>query len=165
MRNSLLLLICFQFILCLMPKRIRIWGWFQLKEKKKPPGGQKTWMAKSASYPIPHQKGCSSALLESSSSGILGSQSKRGNTTKSVYIYIYTLPHIHILYAIQELWLPWWFSGKESTCQCRRLIQSLVWEDPPSCRATQPIIYSSWACPLEPGNCSCWAHVPVLLVS
>ena len=26
--------------------------------------------------------------------------------------------------------LPWWLHGKESTCQCRRHVQSLDWEDP-----------------------------------
>ena len=91
-----------------MPKRIRIWGWFQLKKKKKKP----TWGTEDLNGQVSKLPHCSSVFLESSSSGILGSQSKRGNTTKSVYIYIYTLPHIRILYAIQELWLPWWFSGR-----------------------------------------------------
>ena len=28
-------------------------------------------------------------------------------------------------------WLPWWFSGKESICQCQETrVQSLGWEDP-----------------------------------
>ena len=26
-------------------------------------------------------------------------------------------------------WLPWWLSDKESACQCKRWVQSLVWED------------------------------------
>ena len=25
--------------------------------------------------------------------------------------------------------VPWWLHGKESTCQCRRQVQSLDWED------------------------------------
>ena len=33
---------------------------------------------------------------------------------KKLYIYIYTHTYIYIYR------LPWWFSGKESTCQCRR---------------------------------------------
>ena len=32
--------------------------------------------------------------------------------------------------------LPWWLSGKESACQCRKWVHSLVWEDPTCCRAT-----------------------------
>ena len=37
-------------------------------------------------------------------------------------IDIYTLLYIKCL--------PWWLSGKESTCQCRGQIQSLGQEDP-----------------------------------
>ena len=35
---------------------------------------------------------------------------------KKLYIYIYIYTHTHT-YIYR---LPWWFSGKESTCQCRR---------------------------------------------
>ena len=51
--------------------------------------------------------------------------------------------------------LPWWLSGKESTCQCRRRVWSLVWEDPTCCKTTktthEPICYKCWSsCAPEP---------------
>ena len=49
--------------------------------------------------------------------------------------------------------LPWWLSGKESACQCRRHRC-----DPWSRRFHKP--QSNQVCALEPGSCSSWAHVP-----
>ena len=39
-------------------------------------------------------------------------------------------------------------------------VQSLVWEDPTWHGATRPVQLNYWACALEPGNHSCWAHTP-----
>ena len=39
----------------------------------------------------------------------------------------------------------------------------LVWEDPTCCRATKAKHHNCWACALEPGNHSYWAHVLQLL--
>lgn len=38
--------------------------------------------------------------------------------------------------------LPWWLSGKESSCQCRVHRFALIWEDPTSRRATKPVHYN-----------------------
>ena len=61
--------------------------------------------------------------------------------------------------------LLWWLSGKESTCQWKRHGFSLwsgkilhVVE-----QLTKPVSHSYWACSLEPGSCSYWAHVPHLM--
>ena len=37
------------------------------------------------------------------------------------------------------LGFPWWLSGKESTCQCRKLFRSLVQEVPTHLGATKPV--------------------------
>ena len=38
---------------------------------------------------------------------------------------------------------PWWVSGKESACQCRRdTVQFLGQEDPRCCRAPRPVRHS-----------------------
>ena len=56
--------------------------------------------------------------------------------------------------------LPWWLSGKESACQCRRQgFHPLIQEDPTCCGATKPVCYK-WVHTLEPRNCKYWAHVP-----
>ena len=48
---------------------------------------------------------------------------------------------------------PWWLSGKESACQCRRQrVQSLVQEDPTCPRATEPMHHNYWACAIESGS-------------
>ena len=50
----------------------------------------------------------------------------------------------------KSLWgLPWWLSGKESACQFRRQIGSLIWEDPTCCRTTKPAHHNCWARALE----------------
>ena len=46
--------------------------------------------------------------------------------------------------------LPWWLSGKESTCQCRTLVQSLIWEDPTCWGAAKLVHHNYRACALEP---------------
>ena len=39
-----------------------------------------------------------------------------------------------------------WFSGKESTCQCRRhQVRSLIWEDPTCLREPKPVCHNCWA--------------------
>jgi len=38
--------------------------------------------------------------------------------------------------------LPWWLSGKESACQCRRHRSPLVLEDPTCQGATKPMLYN-----------------------
>ena len=58
---------------------------------------------------------------------------------------------------IMGVGLPWWLSGKESACQCRR---SLIWEDPTCCGKTRSMCHSYWACVLQLASCSYWAHVP-----
>ena len=58
--------------------------------------------------------------------------------------------------------LPWWLSGKESACQCRRRCQSLGWEDPACCGAAELLHHSYWTCTLEPGGCNCWTDFPQL---
>ena len=39
--------------------------------------------------------------------------------------------------------LPWWLSGKESTCQCGDMVQYLGWEDSPGGGHGNPLQYSS----------------------
>ena len=56
-------------------------------------------------------------------------------------------------YKDREIGLPWWLSGKESACQGRRpWIQSLIWEDPTCCGASEPMHHNYWACAPEPGG-------------
>ena len=59
--------------------------------------------------------------------------------------------------------LPWWLSGEESTCQCRRhgfdpwsrkILYAVV---------TKSVSYNCWACALEPRRHNYWAHVLKLL--
>ena len=50
--------------------------------------------------------------------------------------------------------LPWWLSGEEYACQCKR---SLNLEDPSCQRTTKPTHHNYWACALEPGNCNYWS--------
>ena len=65
---------------------------------------------------------------------------------------------------IRFLGLPWWLSGKESTCQYQ-------WHglDPssrkiPTCYgATKAVDHSYWACALEPRNHNYWTYVLQLL--
>ena len=46
--------------------------------------------------------------------------------------------------------LPWWLHGKESTCQCRRHVQSLNWEDPLEEIATVSSVLA-WKKPMDRG--------------
>ena len=47
--------------------------------------------------------------------------------------------------------LPWWLSGEEFTCQCRKTqIRSLIQEDSTSCGATEPTSHNYWTCALKP---------------
>ena len=48
--------------------------------------------------------------------------------------------------------LHWWLSVKESTCQCRKQVQSLVQKDFTGCGTTKPTSHNHWACALEPGS-------------
>ena len=68
---------------------------------------------------------------------------------------------------MEELFgFPWWLSGKESTCQCRRQIPFLIliWEDP-TCWTAKPLCHNCWAWALEPGSHNYRACVPQLLKS
>ena len=51
---------------------------------------------------------------------------------------------------------PWWLSSKESTCQCRRQVQTLIQEDP-TCPGTAKH-HNYWACALEPRSRNYWTH-------
>ena len=42
-------------------------------------------------------------------------------------------------------------------------VWALVREDPTCCGETKPVCHNYWACALEPGSYSYWAHVPQLL--
>ena len=65
-----------------------------------------------------------------------------------------------------RLGLPWWLSGKESFCQCRRH-RCNPWSRkiPHAMGATKPVPHTYWACALESRNHSYWspcAQEPVL---
>ena len=53
--------------------------------------------------------------------------------------------------------LPWGLGGEELACQ------SLIWEDSTCHGASKPVCHNYWACALEPGSCSYWAHMPQVL--
>ena len=55
---------------------------------------------------------------------------------------------------VKNLGLPWWLNGKESTCQCRRRVRSLMQEDPTCCGPTKPLCHKYWAHVLEPMLCN-----------
>ena len=94
-------------------------------------------MAKSASYPIVVVSSWNLVPL-----GFLAVKA-REEIQQNLYISTYIPCPIYVFYMqFKSFGFPGG-SVVESTCQCRRLIQSLVWEDSPCCRATQPIIYSS----------------------
>ena len=38
---------------------------------------------------------------------------------------------------------PWWLSGKESACQCKRQIRSLIWEDS-TCRRAIKVVHHNY---------------------
>ena len=60
--------------------------------------------------------------------------------------------------------LPWWFSGKESSSQCRRCgFNPWSGEDPTGCRATKPMRHQCWVCALQPGSHNYWVHMLQLL--
>ena len=50
--------------------------------------------------------------------------------------------------------IPCWLSGKESTCQGRRQVLSLIWDDPTCHGPTKPLHHTCWAWALEP-----WAEI------
>ena len=53
--------------------------------------------------------------------------------------------------------LPWWLSGKESTCQRQETwVLSLGQEDSTCLRATKPTHHNYWACALEPASRNNW---------
>ena len=54
-------------------------------------------------------------------------------------------------------WLPWWFSGKESICQCQETrVQSLGWEDPLEEEMGTQTSILAWKNPMDRGACP-WA--------
>ena len=59
--------------------------------------------------------------------------------------------------------LPWWLSGKESACQCRRHGSIPDQEDPTCHRTAKLVCHNYSACAPEPGNHNCWVHMPQLL--
>ena len=70
----------------------------------------------------------------------------RGNTNRRTDYKIY-------------VGLPWWLSGKETACQCRRpakSVRSLIQEDPTCLRATKPIVVQLLSCAWlsSPMDCS-----------
>ena len=65
--------------------------------------------------------------------------------------WIRTCPRKQILRILE---LPWWLSGEESTCQCKRQFPSLIQEEYTCHRATKPLHHNYWVCSLEPGSCN-----------
>ena len=63
--------------------------------------------------------------------------------------------------------LPWWLSGKDSICQCRRhmFYPWSPWSGKDStCHGTtKPICHNYWACGLEPRKHNYWVHVSQIL--
>ena len=78
----------------------------------------------------------------------------------SFYFFLYVTSDLHVFFGDClfktfihfkiGLGLPWWLSGKASTCQCRRhgFSQSLIWEDStcrgtarPGTTATEPVLW------------------------
>ena len=55
--------------------------------------------------------------------------------------------------------IPCQLSGKESACQCKRQVWSLICEDSPCLRAPKPV-HNYWDCALEPRSCDYWVLVP-----
>ena len=63
--------------------------------------------------------------------------------------------------------IPWWFSGKKSTCQCRRH-RFDPWSGNIPHTSEQPALqsklhYNYWACALELGSHNSWTQAPQLL--
>ena len=54
--------------------------------------------------------------------------------------------------------LPWWLSGKESACQCKRHVFD-SWSKKIS-HTAEPMLCSYWAYTLEPRSCNYRAHMP-----
>lgn len=63
----------------------------------------------------------------------------------------------------KERGFPYWLSGQEPACQCRRhgLTPDLEGSHMPG--VTKPMSHNCWACALEPGNHNYWTHKPQLL--
>ena len=72
-----------------------------------------------------------------------------GQIPRNDIIEFYVKNMFNFLRNYQEL--PWWLSGRESACQCRRRVQSLIWEDPTRCGATKFMCHNYRACALERG--------------
>ena len=53
--------------------------------------------------------------------------------------------------------LSWWLSDKESTCQCRRQVGSLILEDSTWHGANKPMGHNYWSCALEPRSPNFWS--------
>ena len=61
-----------------------------------------------------------------------------------------------------HLGFPWWLSGEESTCQCRRHgFDPWSGKIPIYIRATKLMHHRYWACALEPGSSNDWAPSPL----
>ena len=62
---------------------------------------------------------------------------------------------LHFPFLWKSIGLPWWLSGKESACQCRRLkVQSLGGKDPPEEETATHSSILAWEIPRteEPGG-------------
>ena len=62
-----------------------------------------------------------------------------------------------VSYHLQNVSLPWWLSGKEFACQCRRHgFDSLVWKDP-TCQDAAKLVHNYCAGALKPRNHNYWS--------
>ena len=60
--------------------------------------------------------------------------------------------------------LRWWYSGRDSACQCRRHgLGSLIWEYSTCCRQLKSMRHNYWGHSLKPSNHNYWAPVLQLL--
>ena len=74
-------------------------------------------------------------------------------------------PETRHVISVKRPWagVSWWLRGKESTCQCKKWVWSLIWRDPTCLEASRPVSHSYWAYALDPGSPSYWAHMQQLL--
>ena len=97
-----------------------------------------------------------------------GAQSQPGGIVFSLIHMALCMASVCMLWlswhhTIEEQWimLPWWLSGKESTCQQRRH-RFNAWSGKilPSAEQLSPVHHNYRACALEPRSHNSWAHMP-----